>query len=77
VAFVGGGIGTMHVVAAALVMAVLVVAAPPAEASEGSARGAVDLDVLFIGAHPDDEAFGRRRTAPGGRSSGRGSGSSR
>src|SRR4051812_6219002 len=47
----------MRGVAAALVTAALLVAAPPAQADTGGARDPVDLDVLFIGAHPDDEAF--------------------
>ena len=44
-------------IAAALVVALVAVAGTSARES-GAQEGMTDLDVLFIGAHPDDEAFG-------------------
>ena len=60
----------MRVMAAALLTAAFLVAAPAAGAAHGGRARPVDLDVLFVGAHPDDEAVRpRRSTAPGARSS--------
>ncbi len=44
-------------IATALVAALVAVAGTSARES-GAQEGMTDLDVLFVGAHPDDEAFG-------------------